>query len=302
MVQAAVSFDSSMESATDLAFGEGDGVAFGGGGGAAFGGGGGVAVGGESGAVADARASLDRILELQSRIRGMQETTLDTRALPTVPALAPLLPGGALRAGSSYAVHRSSLLAMAMLAGPSAAGSWCAVVGIPSFGAEAAARLGIDLDRLVLVPDPGDQWLGVTAAMADVVTVVLTRSPGRVSPGDLSRLSARLRQRGAALVVLGDWPQSEATLRVSGASWEGIGQGHGHLSARQVTVTSEIRGIGRPVSVPLWLPDARAAVSAVEPSAGSGRPGGVHHLEEHERDGGHAARLPSRHLHPVEVA
>lgn len=292
MAQAVISLDSSMESTPDSAFGGGEGVAVGEGGGAAF--------GGESGAVADARASLDRILELQARIRGMQETTLDSRALPTVPALTPLLPGGALRAGSSYSVHRSSLLAMAMLAGPSAAGSWCAVVGVPSFGAEAAAKLGIDLERLVLVPEPGEQWLGVTAAMADVVTVVLTRSPGRVNPGDLARLSARLRQRGAALVVLGDWPQSEATLRVSSASWEGLGQGHGHLAARQVTVTSEIRGAGRPVSTTLWLPDARAAVSAVDPVAESDRPGSLHHLDEHERD--QTTRPPVRHLHPVEVA
>ena len=28
-------------------------------------------------------------------------------------------------------------------------------------------ELGIDLDRLVLVPHPGDQWLSVTAAVAD---------------------------------------------------------------------------------------------------------------------------------------
>lgn len=257
--------------------------------GAFFGGAAGSA--GVADAVADARASLDRIIELQARITGMQATKLDARALPTLPALAPLLPGGALRAGSSYAVHRSALLAMAMLAGPSAAGSWCAVVGMPTFGAEAAAGLGIDLERLVLVPDPGDQWLGVTAAMADVVTVVLTRPPSRVSPGDLARLSARLRQRGAALVVLGDWPQSEATLRVSGGSWEGLGHGHGHLAARRVTVTSEFRGAGRPASVTLWLPDARAAVSAVDADAPVGSP------QTRER-----ADRPARHLHPVEVA
>ncbi|RUQ98982.1 hypothetical protein [Labedella endophytica] len=294
MAQAAISFDSSMETATDAAFGEGRGAAFGEGRGAAS------AALADAEAVADARASLDRILELQARIRGMQETKLDTRALPTVPALAPLLPGGALRAGSSYAVHRSAMLAMAMLAGPSAAGSWCAVVGVPSFGAEAAAGLGIDLERLVLVPEPGDQWLGVTAAMADVVTVVLTRPPGRVNPGDLARLSARLRQRGAALVVLGDWPQSEATLRVSSASWEGIGHGHGHLAARQVTVTSEVRGAGRPVSTTLWLPDARAGVSAVEPVAVPARPD-VPRLDGVEREHDVADR-PARHLRPVEVA
>ncbi|WP_208020640.1 hypothetical protein [Labedella phragmitis] len=277
MAWAAISSDSSMGSAADSAVG-----------GSSFSGG---------DAVADARASLDRILELQARIKGMQETKLDARALPTVPALGPLLPGGALRAGSSYSVHRSALLALALLAGPSAAGSWCAVVGMPTLGAEAAAGLGIDLERLVLVPDPGEQWLAVTAAMADVVTVVLTRPPGRVSPGDLARLTARLRQRGAALVVLGDWPQSEATLRVSGGSWEGIGHGHGHLAARQVTVTSEVRGAGRPLSATLWLPDATAGISA------AAQPAAVSPIDPSvpERSDAESAR-PSRHLRPVEVA
>ena len=38
---------------------------------------------------------------------------------------------------------------MALLVGPSQAGSWCAVIGMPEFGVEAAEGMGIDLDRLV---------------------------------------------------------------------------------------------------------------------------------------------------------
>src|SRR5476649_2685772 len=72
----------------------------------------------------------DVVRELQARIRGMQRATLDTRALPTHPALAELLPGAALTAGGVYAVN-STALALALLQGPSAAGSWCAVVGVP---------------------------------------------------------------------------------------------------------------------------------------------------------------------------
>ena len=156
-----------------------------------------------------------RVLELQARIHSMQATTLDERALPTLPALASVLPGGALRQGSVYSVAGSMTLAMAMLAAPSAGGAWCGVVGVPDFGVEAAARLGIELERLVLAPSPGDQWLTVTAALVDVLTVVVTRPPRRVGDADAARLSARLRQRGATLVVLGDWPQSEATLRAA---------------------------------------------------------------------------------------
>ena len=199
--------------------------------------------------------------ELQDRIRQMQGTRLETRSLPTHPAIASLLPGGALQQGGAYSVERSSTLIMALLAGPSAAGSWCGVVGMPEFGVEAAAGYGIDLERLVLVPHPGDQWLQVTAAIADVMTVVVTRPPKQASDGQVARLAARLRQRGATLIVLGAWPQTEAMLSITDSNWSGIGHGHGHLTAREVTVTVSTRTNGRPRSARLWLPDREARFS-----------------------------------------
>lgn len=204
----------------------------------------------------DLRAgSLETVQELQSRIRQMQSTKLDTRTIPTHPALASLLPGGGLKQGAVYSVDRSAMLLMALLAGPSAAGSWCAVVGVPEFGVEAAQRFGIDLDRLVLVPHPGDQWMAVTAAIADVMGVVVTRPPKRASDSTVARLSARLRQRGTTLLVMGTWPQSEAMLSLSHSDWHGIGQGHGYLSSREVTITVTNRVTGRPRSARVWLPD-----------------------------------------------
>ncbi|WIB12184.1 MULTISPECIES: hypothetical protein [unclassified Curtobacterium] len=220
--------------------------------------------------VGAARAALDRITALRSRVADMEATRVDTEGLPTADALAPLLPGGAIRAGGTYSVPESVLLAQTMLQAASAAGSWCAVVGVPSFGVEAAAAAGIDLERLVLVPDPGDQWLAVTAALADVAQIVLTRPLGRVVPGDVARLSARLRQRGAALVALGSWPGADVTLRVTESHWSGIGQGHGYLTERRVTVTASGRaGAVRPTSTELLLPAADGAVRAAVPVAAS---------------------------------
>jgi hypothetical protein len=173
--------------------------------------------------------------DLQARIQNMQATRLDERSLPTLPALQALLPGG-LRQGTAYSVTGSTTLAMALLAGPSAQGAWCGVLGMPDFGTEAASRLGIDLARLVLVPAPGSQWLTVAAAMTDVLSVVVARSPSRIAPAETSRLGARLRQRGSTLVVLGDWPGADATLTVVGNSWRGLGAGHGYLSTRRLEV------------------------------------------------------------------
>ncbi|MEO7123343.1 MAG: hypothetical protein ABI400_09570 [Lacisediminihabitans sp.] len=208
-------------------------------------------------AVASAAVSSgETVRELQERIRQMQATKLDTRSIPTLAAFAEILPGGALKQGVSYSVEGSMTLLMALVAGPSAAGSWCGVIGVPEFGIEAAANFGIDLDRVAFVPYPGEHWLTVAAALADVLSVVVLRPAKRVSDGVAARLAARIRQRGATLIVVGAWPQSEAVLSLSESRWRGVGNGHGYLSDRQVTVTATTRSNGRSRSRKLWFPDA----------------------------------------------
>ncbi len=156
--------------------------------------------------------------------------------LPTLPALAGLFPGGGLRHGCVYTVPNSTSLLMALLSVPSRDGAWCGVVGLPDFGIEAAAGLGIALDRLVQVPRPGDRWLAVTAALVDALPVVAVRPPAPACFADAARLSARLRQRGGVLLVAGPWSQCEAELTLEARHWEGLGPGHGSLSGMRVTV------------------------------------------------------------------
>ena len=212
-------------------------------------------------------STLDTIAQLRSRMAGMQDG-VPRLPLETHPALAGLVQ---LRAGGSYSVDSASL-ALALLAGPSGAGSWAAVVGVADFGAEAAAALGVDLDRTVLVPDPGDQWLEVTAALVDVVTVVLVRPQGRVPERVAEKLGARLRKRSAALVVLGDWPRAEVRLTTREPAWSGVGEGHGHLRSRRILVEAQ-RGSAPPRRGALWFPaqdqtyrraETLAPVAAVE--------------------------------------
>lgn len=197
----------------------------------------------------------EQVRELQERIRRLQAPRLDSPGLPTHPVLARLLPGGALQEGATYSVDRSLTLLMLLLAVPSAAGVWCGVVGVPEFGIEAAAGFGIDLERLVLVPRPGDQWLAATAALADAMGVIVTRPPRQASDASVARLSARLRKRGAAMLVLGSWPQSEAMLSITESAWSGIGDGHGHLGTREATVTVTSKASSRPRSARLVLPE-----------------------------------------------
>jgi hypothetical protein len=239
-----------------------------------------------------------QVHELQSRIRQMQATKLESRRLETHPALASLLPGGSLKAGAAYSVRGSTTLVMALLAGPSAAGAWCGVLGMPDFGAEAAGRFGIDLERLVLVPHPGEQWLTVTAAVVDVLSVVVVVPPSRARDGDVARLTARLRQREATLIVVGDWPQVEATLTVSRSGWDGLGDGTGYLASRRVTVESSARGgSGAPRRADLWLPDLgenfRAASPVTAPASPAGYSGG-YNGDSDAYSGGYSGGRPMR--------
>lgn len=169
------------------------------------------------------------------------------------PALAGLLPDGGLRPGCAYQVSGGALL-LALLAEPSKAGAWCSVVGIPELGVEAARSAGVSLDRLALVREPGDRWLSVVAALAEVMGVVAVRPVDRVSPANATRLAARLRERGCVLLACGEWPRIEASLSLGSARWSGLGEGHGYLSGRDVEITSRTRhGLTR--TARLVLPD-----------------------------------------------
>lgn len=196
--------------------------------------------------------------ELRARVDQMQGRPA-AQPVATHPAFAGLLQ---LQAGSTYSVDSMSL-AMALMAGPSADGAWCGVVGTAELGLEAAAAAGVELRRTILVPDPGEAWLEVAAALIDVLGVVVLRPPAHVAAKDVSRISARLRQRGGILISYGDWPRSEARLSMCEVEWVGVGQGHGHLQARRVTVEVQ-RGTAPARRRRLWLPDASQVIRRVE--------------------------------------
>ena len=158
----------------------------------------------------------------------------------------------------------------ALLAEASKAGSWCAVVGLPALGAVAAADTGIVLERLALVPNPGPEWATVAAALIDGVDVVVIAAPGTVSASIASRLAARARQRGSVLVPYGRWEGADITLRVTRGRWDGLGDGHGRLRRREVTIVAQGRGAAaQPKEITVWMPTTgtgpRATVVPVVP-------------------------------------
>lgn len=164
------------------------------------------------------------VAQLRQRVAALEGGP--TRStVPVHPSLAGLLQ---LRAGAAYGAD-TARLAMTLMAGASAAGEWTAVVGWPDFGVEAAVELGVEPSRTVLVPDPAELWLEATAALVDVVRLVVLRPRGPVDARSASVLDARLRKRSAVLVVWGEWPGCEARLGVEEARWSGPERGEGRL-------------------------------------------------------------------------
>ncbi|RNI22289.1 hypothetical protein [Flexivirga caeni] len=169
-----------------------------------------------------------RVAELHELL-ARHETSPAAGNVPVHPELVELFPRG-LRTGAVYSLHGSMSAALALLAGPSAAGSWCAVVGVPDLGIEAAADWGVWLDRIALIPRvPAGEWTSVVAALVEVSALVVAAPPEHISPGEVSRLLARLRTSGSTLVVLGNWPRAVATLTGQVTRWDGLYDGHGHL-------------------------------------------------------------------------
>lgn len=205
----------------------------------------------------------DDVLRLRAQLERVQGRRLDAPVLPVHDALASLLPGGGLRPGAAYSLGRSTSLLLALLARPSQDGSWCAAIGMPELGAEAAEGLGVDLSRLVLIPDPGVRWLVVAATIAEVMPVVAVRPPRRATDAETARLGARLRDRGTVLLVDGPWPQAEATLELDDTAWSGVGLGHGCLSERAVTVTASSRRWPRPRRGRMLLPGPDGAIGVI---------------------------------------
>jgi hypothetical protein len=196
--------------------------------------------------------------ELRERVQQMQGRPA-VQPVATHPALSGLLQ---LQTGGVYATDSVSLAGL-LMAGPSADGAWCGVVGSQVWGLEALDSVGVRLDRCVLVPDPRQAWLEVAAALVDVLAVVVVVPPATVGEGEAARVAARLRKRGGVLVVLGQWPRADARLSLADVSWTGTGRGHGHLQARQATIAVR-RGTAPAATRRLWFPDAEQQIRPVE--------------------------------------
>lgn len=216
----------------------------------------------------------DEVARLRGQIDTMQRRRADTAVIPVASELSDLFPEGGFRPGSTYSLPASTSLMLALFSAPSIAGSWCAALGMPELGAEAASDFGVALERFALVPRPGDRWMSVAAALSEVVPLIAVRPPTRPHDAEIARLSARLRDRGSVLVIVGEWSGADVSLHLQDATWSGLGDGYGLLRSREVTVSATARRYprGRSVRVQLPGPGGGLAASASRPIRTSARP------------------------------
>jgi hypothetical protein len=188
----------------------------------------------------------------------------DAGTLPVLAALQDLLPGGGLQRGSVVATDGWSLLCLALAAAASAAGAWCAAVGLPQLGVRAAIDVGLDPRRLLLIGAPGPGWPPVVASLLDGCDIVLLCPPARLPASARRKLEATVRRHGSVLLVAGDWDGAQARLTIADQQWTGLGDGHGRLRARRVQVLADGRGAwSRPRARWLWLPGPDGSVATI---------------------------------------
>ena len=221
------------------------------------------------------------------------------QSLPVDAALGQLFPEG-LRRGEVIGIEGPAAVscALAVAAGPSAAGCWTIVAGLSGsgprqrgragggepepgasrLGVGAAAGLGVVPERLVVLAparlDPA-AWAAALTAAVDGFEVVVVRPPAGLTPGLWRRLGPRVRDRGGVLVggdLPGGWERT-TTLHTVEAAWDGVGDGSGYLRARSVTVECVGRGgASRPRRADLLLPGPGGRAALVEPAAVTAAP------------------------------
>ncbi|MGK5682396.1 hypothetical protein [Actinoplanes sp. URMC 104] len=199
-----------------------------------------------------------------------------SRLLPAPPDLASLLPWPGLRRGATIAVTGTTSTLMRTLAAGMKDGAWAAVVGMPAFNALAAYELGVPVDRLALVADPGPDWFTAVAALIDGVGLVVVAMP-EAAEKTVRLLQARARQRGSVLILTHPWPGSDVVITATRRRWAGLGAGRGRLKQLTVQLTAGGRGkAARPRTATVTFGElAPLRIPPPPPGLYPNRPGGL---------------------------
>jgi hypothetical protein len=100
---------------------------------------------------------------------------------------------------------------------------WLALAALPDAGLLAAQQAGLALNRSVVVPNLGTQFLSVLAGLIDAYGLVVAGSLP-LNAGDRRRIEARLRFTGGRLITAGKWPGAAASVAIKQTQSGGLEQ------------------------------------------------------------------------------
>ena len=115
-------------------------------------------------------------------------------------------------------------LLFTLLAGPEA--PWSALVGMPGVGLLAAAEFGVDLDRVVVIPEPGPDVLQVLSILIDGVDMIAVALPARGSSRSVAAAGTHRPAPAARCGAVGDGSVAgcrsgdDRPVRSAGPAWD----------------------------------------------------------------------------------
>ncbi len=185
--------------------------------------------------------------------------------LPVPDALAPLIPYGSLRAGSSLAVTGAASTSLLLALAATAAGedAWCAIAGLPDLGLRAALDAGLDPRRLAIMPAAAEQTASVLSALVDGVGVVVLGPHLPLTPALWRALTGRARTRDTLVLAARPPGRADVQLEATALGWDGLGSGSGRLRRRRLLVASAGRGIAGDRETTVLLPEVRGMIAAL---------------------------------------
>lgn len=179
------------------------------------------------------------------RIPGVRTAGELTRSvLPVTPEIAPVLSHGGLPRKEIVTIQGSPAfsLALALSANATQEHHWCASIGVGTPAVAGLRDFNIDLEHFVNVSvDPTD-WLHALSILIDTFAIVITR-PLRLTPTQVSRLYAKVREKDMTLLCMGSFPHAGERLTVGQATWDGIDHGAGCLHSCRVRVVNPATGV-----------------------------------------------------------
>lgn len=135
--------------------------------------------------------------------------------------------------------------------------SWSTLVGFENLGFLAAFEKGVDLGKVVSVPDPGRKLAQVVAVLMEAFPVVVIANPRFISFSQARNLISRARANKSVMAVVqqsldisvaqgkGFWPGSyDYAISSSISGFSGLGQGNGFIKERRLSLCLDSKRAG----------------------------------------------------------